>query len=43
MTSTDSSKEIIEKYLNEKVLLISNDKNLEIGGATKVGIKSQLK
>ena len=40
--STDSSKEIIEKYLNEKVLLISNDKNLGIGGATKVGIKKAI-
>ncbi len=40
--STDSSKEIIEKYLNEKVLLISNDKNLGIGGATKIGIKKAI-
>ena len=41
--STDSSKEIIEKYLNEKVLLISNDKNLGIEEQLKWHQKRQLK
>ena len=40
--STDSSKEIIEKYLNEKVLLISNDKNLELEEQLKLVSKRQL-
>ncbi len=40
--STDNSIEVIEKFSNENVLIISNNKNLGIGGATKVGIKKAI-
>lgn len=40
--STDRSKEIIESINNDNLVLITNEKKLGIGGATKVGIKKAL-
>ena len=37
--STDGSKEILESINNDNLIIVTNEKNLGIGGATKVGIK----
>lgn len=40
--STDGSKEILESINNDNLIIVTNEKNLGIGGATKVGIKKAL-
>ena len=40
--STDSTQNILEQYINEKLVIIKNPKNLGIGGATKIGITKAL-
>lgn len=40
--STDGSKEILESIKNDNLIIVTNEKNLGIGGATKVGIKKAL-
>ena len=40
--STDGSKEILESINNDNLIIVTNKKNLGIGGATKVGIKKAL-
>ena len=40
--STDGSKEILESLKNDNLIIVTNEKNLGIGGATKVGIKKAL-
>ena len=41
-SSTDGTKEILESINNENLIIMTNEKNLGIGGATKVGIKKAL-
>ncbi len=41
-SSTDGSKEILESINNDNLIIVTNEKNLGIGGATKVGIKKAL-
>jgi|TARA_B100000242_G_scaffold245129_1_gene185576 glycosyltransferase involved in cell wall biosynthesis len=40
--STDGTKEILESINNDNLIIMTNEKNLGIGGATKVGIKKAL-
>ena len=40
--STDGSKEILESINNDNLIIVTNEKNLGIGGATKVGIEKAL-
>ena len=40
--STDNSRLVLESINNEKLIIIHNEKNLGIGGATKVGINKAL-
>ena len=40
--STDGSKEILESINNDNLIIVTNEKNLGIGGATKAGIKKAL-
>ena len=40
--STDGSKEILESINNDNLIIVKNEKNLGIGGATKAGIKKAL-
>ncbi len=40
--STDSTESILEDYINDKLIVIKNQKNLGIGGATKLGIAKAL-
>ena len=40
--STDLTESILEDYISDKLIVIKNQKNLGIGGATKVGIAKAL-